>query len=72
MVASAFRRKPIENGPSCLQLYYKESPTQAFSCEYSEIFKNSFFKGNLLWLFLFSLENLLETTSKGYKSEKKF
>ena len=26
-----------------LQLYYKESPTQMFSCEYCETFKNSFF-----------------------------
>ena len=26
-----------------MQLYLKMSPTQVFSCEYCEIFKNSFF-----------------------------
>ena len=26
-----------------MQLYFKKSPTQVFSCEYVEIFKNSFF-----------------------------
>ena len=26
-----------------MQLYLKKSPTQVFSCEYCEIFKNSFF-----------------------------
>ena len=26
-----------------LQLYEKETPTQVFSCEYCEIFKNTFF-----------------------------
>ena len=29
---------------SSLQLYYKETPTQMFSCEFCEIFKNTFFQ----------------------------
>ena len=28
---------------SVLQLYWKETPTQVFSCEHCEIFKNSYF-----------------------------
>ena len=27
----------------CLQLYQKETPTQGFSCDFCEIFKNTFF-----------------------------
>ena len=30
-----------------LQLYYKETPTQVFSCEYFEIFKNTYFGKHL-------------------------
>ena len=30
-------------GADGLQLYEKETPTQVFSCEYCEIFENSFF-----------------------------
>ena len=30
------------------KLYYKETPTQAFSCEYFEIFKNTFLYRTLL------------------------
>ena len=30
-----------------LQLYWKETPTQLFSCEYFEIFKNTYFKKHL-------------------------
>ena len=29
--------------PEALQLYYKKTPTQVFSCEYCEIFKNNLF-----------------------------
>ena len=29
--------------PDGLQLYERETPAQMFSCEYCEIFKNSFF-----------------------------
>ena len=29
------------------QHFYKETPTQVFSCEYCEIFKNLCFKGHL-------------------------
>ena len=29
--------------PSALQLYYKETPWQVFSCEICEIFRNTFF-----------------------------
>ena len=32
---------------SCLQLYLKETPTQVFSCEFWEIFTNTFFKEHL-------------------------
>ena len=34
-----------------MQLYSKETPTQMFFCEYSEIFKNSFFIEHLQLLF---------------------
>ena len=30
-----------------LHFYYKGIPTQVYSCEYCEIFKNIYFKGNL-------------------------
>ena len=30
----------------------KETPTQVFSCEFSEVFKNIFFTEHLLWLLL--------------------
>ena len=30
-----------------LKLYYKEGPTQVFSCEYCEIFKNTCFQEHL-------------------------
>ena len=37
--------------PFCrLQLYQKETPIKVFSCEYSEIFKTSFFIEKLWWL----------------------
>ena len=35
-----------------LQLYWKETPTQVFSCEYCQIFTNSFFIERLRWLLL--------------------
>ena len=31
-----------------LKLYYNETPTQFFSCEYFEIFKNSFYRALLV------------------------
>ena len=43
------------NLPLCLQLYWKETPTQLFSCEYCEVFKGSFF-----------IEHLLVAASKDY------
>ena len=33
--------------PGGLQFYYKETPTQVFSCEYCEISKNTYFEGHL-------------------------
>ena len=30
-----------------LQLYQKETPTQVFSCEYCELFKNNYFEKHL-------------------------
>ena len=35
-----------------LQLYQKETPTEVFSCEFCEIFKNTFFREHLRWLLL--------------------
>ena len=48
------------------QLCYKETPTQVFSCEYCNIFKNLYFKGDL-WttaseLYLFKVEQIIEKT----------
>ena len=48
------------------QLYYKETPTQVFSCEYWEILKNLHFKGHL-WttlseLYWFKVEEIIEKT----------
>ena len=34
--------------PKCLQHYIKETPTQMFSCDYWEIFKNTYFEIRLL------------------------
>ena len=31
------------NSPEGLQLYWRETPTRVFSCEYSKTFKNNFF-----------------------------
>ena len=33
--------------PGGLQLYYKKTPTQVFSCEHCEIFKSTYFKEHL-------------------------
>ena len=41
-----------------LQLYYKETPTQAFSRENYEIFKNTYFKDHLKRLLLSFLRYL--------------
>ena len=42
-----------------LQLYQKETPSQVLYCEICEIFKNTFFKGQLrrlhLWVELWSI-----------------
>ena len=40
---SLFFNKVAGLRPSGLQIYYNETPTQVFSCEYCQIFKNSFF-----------------------------
>ena len=40
--------------------YLKETPTQMFSCEISQIFKNTFFTEHLRWLLL---EGVCEGTS---------
>ena len=49
----AFKNLAIFTGKQlCLQLYYIETPTQLFSCEYCEIFKNSFFIEIFRWLLL--------------------
>ena len=37
---------------SGLQRIKKETPTEVFSCEFSEIFKSTFFVENLRWLLL--------------------
>ena len=33
--------------PEGLQLYYKETPTQVFPCEFCEVFKNAYFEEHL-------------------------
>ena len=38
--------------PWGLQLYYKETSTQLFSCKYCDIFKSTFFTEHLQWLLL--------------------
>ena len=48
------------------QLYYKDTPTQVFSCEYCDIFKKLCFKGHL-WttaseLYWFKMEEIIEKT----------
>ena len=35
--------------------FIKETPVQVFSCEYWEIFKNTFFVEHLWWLLLFRI-----------------
>ena len=43
--SDATSTSPSESGrPSGLQVYYKENTTQVFSCEYCEIFKNTYFE----------------------------
>ena len=50
-----YRKKPVLESlfdkscrPESFQTYEKETPTQMFSCEYCESFKNSFFYRTLL------------------------
>ena len=38
--------------PEASNLVKKETPTQVFSCEFYENFKNTFFIGHLWWLLL--------------------
>ena len=41
-----FKKSILENyaiAVNSLQLYQKETPTEVFSCEFCEIFKNTFF-----------------------------
>ena len=40
------------NSLEAQQLYQKRTPTQVFSCEYSECFMDSFFIEQLRWLLL--------------------
>ena len=49
MLESLFITKVHARGSATL---LKETPTQVFSCEYCEIFKNSFLIEHLLWLLL--------------------
>ena len=41
-----------------LQLYYEETPTQVFSCKYSEILHSSFYIKHLRWLLLHNQDNV--------------
>ena len=41
----------------------KETPTQMFSCEFCEIFKNTFFIEHLRWLLLYIMEYWSKTAS---------
>ena len=38
-----------------LQIYFKKSPIQVFSCEFCEIFKKIFFTEHPRWLFLLKM-----------------
>ena len=38
------------NSPDSVQLYYKETQTQVFPCEYSKSFRNSFSIEQFWWL----------------------
>ena len=52
-----FERFTGKHLPSGLQVYYKETPTQVFSCDYCKIFQNSYFE-----------EHMQTTTSDSYKA----
>ena len=45
MLDSLFNK--VASSPDGLQLYYKETPALVFSCEFCEIFKNTFFTATL-------------------------
>ena len=44
--------KPIQKMSKGLPLYEKETATHMFSCEFCQIFKNTFFPEHLWWLLL--------------------
>ena len=44
LVLDFFFKKKVAGRPEGLQLYYKETPAQVFSCEYCKIFKTNFQK----------------------------
>ena len=46
------------------ELYEKETPTRVFSCEYYEIFKDSFFTELIGWLFLHIYKGIAKTLRK--------
>ena len=49
--------------PEGLQLYYKETPTQGFSCEIEKCLKTCFFTIHLWWLLLsFKIPKTISTT----------
>ena len=61
------------NKISVLQLYYKKTPTQVFTCEYSEVFINSYFdRTPPVAAFEFFRTHFLQTTSGGYLCLKQF
>ena len=78
IVTNIFRRNCWQ---MFLQLYWKDGPTQAFSCEYYEIFKNIFFSrippvaASIFYLFhifccYFTRKKVLETFCKIRETRK--
>ena len=57
MALKNFERFTGKHLPSGLQVYYKETPTQVFSCDFCKIFQNSYFE-----------EHMQTTTSDSYKA----
>ena len=59
------------NKDACLQLYQKETPTQAFICEFREIFKNTCFEKHLrmaafVYLYCFIYHHLVKSIQSYY------
>ena len=47
VLESLFDKVADLKAPVCESLYYKETPTQVFSCEYRKIFKSTYFEDHM-------------------------